>query len=41
LNEGRNSPNTSAIKVIVNNEEHQIILSARKGQRDSLKIMVE
>lgn len=41
LNEGRNPPNTSAIKVIVNKEEHQIILSARKGQRDSLKIMVE
>ncbi|MEM6721137.1 MAG: LamG domain-containing protein [Bacteroidota bacterium] len=40
LNEGSTPPNTSAIKVFVNDKAHEIILSAKKGARDSLKIIL-
>lgn len=41
LNEGRVSPNTSAIRIFVNDQEYDIILSAKKGKRDSLKIILD
>ncbi|WP_299365923.1 hypothetical protein [Winogradskyella sp.] len=41
LNEGTVSPNTSAIKIFVDEQQHEIILSAKKGERDSLKIILE
>ena len=41
LNEGTISPNTSAITVFVNNQQYEIILSAKKGERDSLKIILD
>lgn len=41
LNEGRVSPNTSAIRIFVDNQQYDIILSARKGQRDALKIILD
>ncbi len=41
INEGTQSPNTSAIRVFVDNQELEIIFSARKGERDALKIILE
>lgn len=41
LNEGRVSPNTSAIRIFVDEQQYDIILSARKGQRDALKIILD
>lgn len=41
INEGKVSPNTSAIRIFTDNKEHDIILSARKGGRDSLKIILD
>jgi len=40
LNEGKVSPNTSAIRIFVDGQEYEILLSAKKGGRDSLKIIV-
>lgn len=41
LNEGKVSPNTSAIRIFTNDSEHDIILSAKKGGKDSLKIIMD
>lgn len=41
LNEGKVSPNTSALRIFTSTEEHDIILSARKGQKDALKIILD
>ncbi|WP_299365577.1 LamG domain-containing protein [Winogradskyella sp.] len=41
LNEGTVSPNTSAIRIFVYNQEYEIILSAKKGERDALKIILD
>lgn len=41
LNEGKVSPNTSAIRIFVDDQQYDIILSARKGQRDALKIILD
>lgn len=41
LNEGKVSPNTSAIRIFVNDQQYDIVLSAKKGQRDSLKIILD
>ena len=41
LNEGKVSPNTSAIRIFTNDSEHDIILSAKKGGKNSLKIIMD
>jgi len=41
INEGKVSPNTSAIRIFANEDQHDIILSAKKGGKDSLKIIME
>jgi len=41
INEGNVSPNTSAISIFTNNQQYDIILNAKKGERDSLKIILD
>lgn len=41
INEGNVSPNTSAVSIFTNNQQHDITLSAKKGERDSLKIILD
>jgi len=41
LNEGTTPPNTSAITVFAHEQEHEIILSAKKGERDALTIVLD
>lgn len=41
INEGRVSPNTSAISVFTENDQHDIMLRARKGEKDALKIFLD
>ena len=40
-NEGIAPPNTSAIKIYVGDEDYQVVLSAKKGARDSISIVVD